>query len=39
MKYMGWSYVQLQACPDWYLDLIAEMARAEADAARAARHK
>jgi hypothetical protein len=32
MKYMGWSYPQLMACPEPYLDEIAEFAKRENDA-------
>lgn len=29
MKMMGWSYLDLMACPDDYIDVLSEMAREE----------
>lgn len=37
MKYMGWSYTQLLACPDAYVAVISKLARDEARAMREAK--
>jgi len=34
MRYMGWSYDQLLACPAHYIAVIAEISQREAVAAR-----